>query len=154
MCCSEVPGPAKCELGLESSKPLKEKYCDKIIQQHLSRDHHPKIAFAAVRTVAVKEHALLDLLLDAERKDLARSAEAAAVYDWCKCLQRPSARMIPLPRATKLDYAMTLGRTGGQSRSDRIHAQHSRTDQPPLIASASPGSQGKSNRSVRGFVVA
>jgi hypothetical protein len=118
MCCSEVPGPAKCELGLESSKPLKEKYRHKIIHQHLSRDHHPKIAFAAVRTVAVKEHALLDLLSDAERKDLARSAEAAAVYDWCKCLRRPSARMpvILLPRATKLDYAMTLGRKGGQTR--------------------------------------
>ena len=48
---------------------------------------------------------LLYILSDAEeRKDLARSAEAA------------SARMILLPRATKPDYAITLGRTDGLSR--------------------------------------
>jgi hypothetical protein len=34
--------------------------------QHLSRDHDPKIAFAAVRTIAVLERALLDQLLDAK----------------------------------------------------------------------------------------
>jgi len=48
--------------------------------RHLSRDHEPKIAFAAVRTVAVMERTLLDLLSDVDdRKDLARSAEAADV---------------------------------------------------------------------------
>jgi hypothetical protein len=84
-----------------------------IIHQHLSRDHHPKIALAAMKTVSVKEHALLDLLSDAERKELARSVEPGGRPRRWKVLQRPSARMILLPRATKLDYAMTLGRTGG-----------------------------------------
>ena len=31
-----------------------------------------------------------------------------------ECSQRPSAGMIPLPRATKLGYAMTLGKKDGQ----------------------------------------
>ena len=45
----------------------------------VSRDHHPKIAFAAV---AVIENTLLDLRSDAEeRKDLARSADAAATVE-------------------------------------------------------------------------
>ena len=51
-----------------------------IIHQHLSRDHHPKIAFVAAGTVSVIEHTLPDLLSDSEgREDQARSAEAAAV---------------------------------------------------------------------------
>ncbi len=46
--------------------------------QHLSRDHDPKIAFAAARTVAIVERALFDQLSDAEeRKDLARVAVTA-----------------------------------------------------------------------------
>lgn len=87
----------------------------KIIYQHLSGDHHPKTAFATVR-IAVPEHTLLGLLLDAEeRMDLARSADSEAAKAAVECLQRLSARMILLPRATKLGYAMTLGRTGGLS---------------------------------------
>ena len=59
---------------------VRKNICHKIIHLYLSRDRHPKIAFAAVRTVAFTERMLLDLLSDAEeRKDLARSAEAAAV---------------------------------------------------------------------------
>jgi len=66
-----------------------------------------------VRTVAVIHNTLLDLLSDAEeRMDLARSAEAAAV----EVVQRQSARMVLLPRATLLGYAMTLGKTGSLSR--------------------------------------
>jgi hypothetical protein len=39
----------------------------------LSNDHHPKIAFAAVTTVAVIEHTLLDLFMYAEKRiDLVR----------------------------------------------------------------------------------
>jgi hypothetical protein len=42
--------------------------------------NHPKMAFAAVRTVTVMERTLLDLLSDAnERMDMTRSAEAVAV---------------------------------------------------------------------------
>jgi hypothetical protein len=42
-----------------------------------------------VRTVAVIEHTLLDLLSDAEeRKDLARSVEASAVEVLCRDHQR------------------------------------------------------------------
>jgi hypothetical protein len=69
-----------------------------------------------------------------------------------KCLQRPSARMILLPRATKLGYAMTLGRTGGLSRRRKLRPASS--TYKPLVALVSPGSQGKSNRSLRSFVVA
>jgi hypothetical protein len=48
--------------------------------QHLSRDHDLKIAFAAVKTLAVLERALLGQLLDAEvREDQKRSAELAEV---------------------------------------------------------------------------
>jgi hypothetical protein len=47
----------------------------------LSRDHHPKIAFAKVR-ITIIEPTLLNILLDIE--DLARSAEAGA----CRDLQR------------------------------------------------------------------
>lgn len=36
---------------------------------HLSRDHDPKIAFAAVKTIAVLERALLEQLLDAETSE-------------------------------------------------------------------------------------
>jgi hypothetical protein len=36
--------------------------------QHLSRDHDPKIAFAAVQTAAILERALLDHLPDADDK--------------------------------------------------------------------------------------
>jgi hypothetical protein len=64
----------------EKARAAKEKYCHKMIHQHLTRDHHPKIAFMALRTAAVIERTLLDLLSDAEeRMNLARSAEAAAV---------------------------------------------------------------------------
>jgi hypothetical protein len=44
--------------------------------QHLSRDHDPKIAFAAMKTIAVLERALLEQLLYAEGD---RSAELAEV---------------------------------------------------------------------------
>ena len=48
--------------------------------QHLSRDQDPKIAFAAVKTIAVLERALLEQLLHAEaREDLNRSAELTEV---------------------------------------------------------------------------
>ena len=48
--------------------------------QHLSRDHDPKIAFAALKTIAVLERALLVQILDAEaREDRDRSAELAEV---------------------------------------------------------------------------
>ena len=48
--------------------------------QHLSRDHDPKIAFAAMKTIAVLERALLEQILDAEsREDRDRSAELAEV---------------------------------------------------------------------------
>jgi hypothetical protein len=48
--------------------------------QHLSRDTDPKIAFAAVKTIAVLERALLDQLLDAEaRENRDRSADLADV---------------------------------------------------------------------------
>jgi Family of unknown function (DUF6535) len=48
--------------------------------QHLSRDHDPKIAFAAMKTIAVLERALLEQLLYAETKeDRARSAELVEV---------------------------------------------------------------------------
>jgi uncharacterized protein DUF6535 len=48
--------------------------------QHLSRDHDPKIAFAAVKTIAVLERALLGQLLAAEdRMDPDRSAELEEV---------------------------------------------------------------------------
>jgi hypothetical protein len=70
-----------------------------------------------------------------------------------KCLQRPSARMILLPR-----YQAGLR---DDIRRDRrsiaalteFTAQHPRTCQP-LVASISPGSQGKSNRPLRSLVVA
>jgi hypothetical protein len=46
--------------------------------QHLSRDQDPKIAFAAVKTIAVLERTLLEQLSDAEvRMDPNRSAELA-----------------------------------------------------------------------------
>jgi hypothetical protein len=49
------------------------------ICQYLSRDRHPKIEFAAVRTDYVLERTILGLLPDAEeRKDLTRSVEAKA----------------------------------------------------------------------------
>lgn len=48
--------------------------------QHLSRDQDPKIAFAAMKTMAVLERALLEQLSDAEvREDPNRSAELAEV---------------------------------------------------------------------------
>jgi len=48
--------------------------------QHLSRDHDPNIAFAAVKTIAVLERALLGQLLDAkDRMDPGRSAELEEV---------------------------------------------------------------------------
>ena len=48
--------------------------------QHLSRDQDPKIAFAAVKTIAVLERALLEQLSDAEvRMDPNRIAELAEV---------------------------------------------------------------------------
>jgi len=48
--------------------------------QHLSRDHDPKIAFAAVKTIAVLERALLEQLLHAEdRMDPDKTAELAEV---------------------------------------------------------------------------
>jgi hypothetical protein len=48
--------------------------------QHLSRDQDPKIAFAAVKTIAVLERAVLEQLLHAEvREDPNRSAELAEV---------------------------------------------------------------------------
>jgi len=48
--------------------------------QHLSRDQDPKIAFAAVKTIAVLERALLEQLSDAEvRMDPNRSAELVDV---------------------------------------------------------------------------
>jgi hypothetical protein len=48
--------------------------------QHLSRDHDPKIAFAAAKAIAVLEMALLEQLSDAEvRMDPGRSAELAEV---------------------------------------------------------------------------
>jgi hypothetical protein len=77
----------------EKAANLKEKY--------LSQDtrDHSKIAFAAVRTVTVIEHTLLDLLSDAEgRMDLVRSTEAAAV-ETCACrdLQRESSCFTALP---------------------------------------------------------
>src|SRR5882757_6679500 len=82
-------------------KASNEKYRPKIIHQHLSRDHHPTITFVAVRTVAVIEQTLLDLLSDAEpeeRKDEARSAEPeTAAGRRLQCLQSPLARMILLP---------------------------------------------------------
>jgi hypothetical protein len=54
-------------------KAAKVKCCHRIIHQGQSSDYHPKIAFAAVRTVAVIEHMLLDLLLYAEERiDLVR----------------------------------------------------------------------------------
>jgi hypothetical protein len=46
--------------------------------QHLSRDHDPKIAFAAVRTIAVLERALLDQLLN-DGMDPNKRAELAKV---------------------------------------------------------------------------
>jgi hypothetical protein len=59
-------------------------------------------------------HTLLDLLSDAEeRKDPARGVESkpGAVVE-VQCLQRSSAKMILLPRASKLlDSELTLGRT-------------------------------------------
>jgi hypothetical protein len=70
-------GETGSELVLESRQGKIEKYCHKITQQHLSRDHHPNIAFVTVRTVAVKQHTPLDLLSDAGRKDLVGSAETA-----------------------------------------------------------------------------
>ena len=49
--------------------------------QYLSRDHDLEIAFAAVKTLAVLERALLEQLLDAEiREDQNRSAELAEVF--------------------------------------------------------------------------
>jgi hypothetical protein len=45
---------------------LESCYGQKTIHQHLARDHHPKISYVAVRTVAVIEHTLLDLLSDTE----------------------------------------------------------------------------------------
>jgi hypothetical protein len=45
--------------------------------QHLSRDHDPMIAFAASRTIAVLERALLDQLLVNDRMDPKRRAELA-----------------------------------------------------------------------------
>ena len=48
------------------------------IYQYLSCDHHPKIAFAAVRTDYILEHTLLNSLSDAdERKDLARCSDSS-----------------------------------------------------------------------------
>ena len=47
--------------------------------QHLSHDHDPKIAFAALRTIAVLERALLDQLLDADGMDWHRSMRVAEV---------------------------------------------------------------------------
>lgn len=50
--------------------------------QHLSRDHDPKIAFAAVKAIAVLERALLEQLSDARdrnRMDRDRSAELSKV---------------------------------------------------------------------------
>jgi hypothetical protein len=61
------------EGGYETAKG---NYYHKIIHQHLYRDHHPRIAFATVLTVAVIERSLLYLLSDVEeRMDLARSAD-------------------------------------------------------------------------------
>jgi hypothetical protein len=48
--------------------------------KHLSHDHDPKIAFAAVKTIAVLERALLEQLSDAEtRQDRDRCAELLEV---------------------------------------------------------------------------
>jgi len=48
--------------------------------RRLSHDHDPKIAFAAVRTAAVMERTLLDVISDADdRKEPAKSSEAAKV---------------------------------------------------------------------------
>ena len=48
--------------------------------QHLSRDHDPTIAFAALKTIAVLERALLEQLADPEgRMDPNKSAELARV---------------------------------------------------------------------------
>jgi len=69
-----------------------------IVHQDLSRDDYPRIAFVAVRTVAVIERTLLDLLSDVERMDLARSAAAETV----EVLAETPARMILFPAPTKL----------------------------------------------------
>ena len=99
------------------------KYCHKIVHQHLSRDHHPKIAFVAVRTATVIEHTLLNLLSDAEeRKGLPRRAEseAAAVE---MLTETNSANDSTPPR-----YQVGLRDDSRKVyRGNRIHVQHFRT---------------------------
>jgi hypothetical protein len=79
-CCSEVPAaPGKSAKGV-SRALKKDTVATSFISvcQQLSCDHHPKIAFAAVRTDSLIKCTLFGLLSDAEeRKDLARIAEAA-----------------------------------------------------------------------------
>jgi hypothetical protein len=119
------------------------------ICQHLSCDNHPRIAFAAVRADSVLECTLW-VYFRMQRRERTWSG---SLRRWRrKCLQRPSARITLLPRATKLGYAIALGRRAVY-RGDGNHVQHSRTHHP-LVASVSPGSQGKSNQSFRSFVVA
>jgi hypothetical protein len=86
---------------------------------------------------------ILDLLSDAEeRKDPARSAEAATSVDVLTVYQQRE-----LPRATKLDYAMTrkMERTVGAvyRDDDEIHIRpaffHLLLLYQPLVASGSPG---------------
>ena len=67
-------------VGKATKKAAKETYCQKVVHQPLSHDHHPKIAFAAVRTVAIIERTLLDLLSDTVlRKDLPGRRRTPAV---------------------------------------------------------------------------
>ena len=119
-----MPGSAKCARGLELRKPLRKNICHKIIHLHLSRDHHPKIAFAAVRTVAVTEHLLLDLLSDAERKDLAWSTEAAAV----EVLAETISENDPASTCYQAGLRDDIRKDGRRAiyHGDGIHVQHPR----------------------------
>jgi hypothetical protein len=87
---------------LISSVPVKSSTLDRHNLQHLSRDHDPKIAFAALRTIAVLERALLDQLLDADGNHGMDSHMSKVA----EVLPQPSGRMMPLPRATKLGRAI------------------------------------------------
>ena len=109
------------------------------------------MASVVVRTVAVIEHTLLDLLSDAEeRKDPARSAESetAAVEALEETIRRNDSAS-PRRRAGLRDDIRKDRRSIAVTEFTSGILAH--TEYQLLVTSASPGSQGKSNPSLRSF---
>ena len=91
-------------VGKATKKAAKETCCQNVVHQPLSHDHHPKIAFAAVRTVAIIERTLLDLLSDTVlRKDLPGRRRTPAV----EVLEETISEDAQLLRATNPGYSAT-----------------------------------------------